>query len=89
MSRTFSHIGEYLRTQRIAIGLTQASLATRVDVHSQFVSNWERGLCAPPMDKKRKLKSTLKINFEDLSVAAFRDLNADFHQTLKQEWGFK
>jgi len=44
----FQNLGKYLKEKRIAAGYTQAELAARLKVHVQFVSNWERGLCAPP-----------------------------------------
>lgn len=63
----FHHLGAYLREKRIDSGLTQAELASSLgDVHSQFVSNWERGLCAPPGHSLHKLIDILKLNREKL-----------------------
>lgn len=44
----FQNLGTYLRERRLTIGLTQAELSAKLKVHVQFVSNWERGACAPP-----------------------------------------
>lgn len=44
----FQNLGTHLKEKRMASGLTQAELAGLLKVHVQFVSNWERGLCAPP-----------------------------------------
>lgn len=63
----FNHLGAYLREKRIDSGYTQAELASSLgDVHSQFVSNWERGLCAPPGHSLQKLIELLKLNREKL-----------------------
>lgn len=47
-SYEFKNLGNYLKKRRIIVGLTQLELAESLKVHSQFVSNWERGQCAPP-----------------------------------------
>lgn len=44
----FQNLGTYLRERRLTVGLTQAELSAKLKVHVQFVSNWERGACAPP-----------------------------------------
>jgi len=47
---TFEHqnLGSYLKAKRIETKLTQAEASEYLKVHPQYVSNWERGLCAPP-----------------------------------------
>jgi transcriptional regulator with XRE-family HTH domain len=63
----FRHLGTYLRQKRLDSGYTQSELAGSLgDVHSQFVSNWERGLCAPPGHSLHKLIDVLKLNREKL-----------------------
>lgn len=44
----FHHLGQYLKELRLKTGLTQTELAIAINLHSQFVSNWERGQSAPP-----------------------------------------
>ena len=44
----FHHLGQYLKELRLKAGLTQTELAIAINLHSQFVSNWERGQSAPP-----------------------------------------
>ena len=48
MKAEFQNLGLYLKNRRLTVGLTQAELAQELKVHTQFVSNWERGTCAPP-----------------------------------------
>lgn len=47
-SLEYQHLGAYLKERRLAAQCTQSVLANQLNVHVQFVSNWERGLCAPP-----------------------------------------
>ncbi len=70
----FNHLGAFLRQKRIDSGFTQAELAEKLgDVHSQFVSNWERGLCAPPGHSLHKLIDLLKLNREKLVEVMLED----------------
>jgi len=63
----FKNLGLYLKEKRIEHGYTQAELAEELgDVHSQFVSNWERGVCAPPGHCFQYLIEVLKLNREKL-----------------------
>jgi transcriptional regulator with XRE-family HTH domain len=63
----FNQLGQYLKEKRVESGYTQAELANKLgDVHSQFVSNWERGLCAPPSHAFQDLIAILKLNREKL-----------------------
>ncbi len=56
-------IGEYLRLRRIAAGLTQKQVSNALNYGSaQFVSNWERGKCVPPIDAVRSLVPLLSLS---------------------------
>lgn len=73
----FHHLGTFLKQKRIDSGLTQAELASKLgDVHSQFVSNWERGLCAPPGHSLHKLIDLLKISRDKLVDVMLADSKA-------------
>lgn len=49
-------LGEYLKELRIQSHLTQRDIANAMGYTSpQFISNWERGLTAPPISTIRKL----------------------------------
>ena len=59
----FSNLGVYLKAKRGEKEMTQAQVAEALgDVHVQFVSNWERGLCAPPGHSFQKLIEILKLD---------------------------
>lgn len=45
------NVSVYLREKRIQKNLTQSEVAEKLGYSSpQFVSNWERGLCNPPLE---------------------------------------
>jgi transcriptional regulator with XRE-family HTH domain len=63
----FVNLGNFLKQKRVEANLTQRELASTLgNMNSQFVSNWERGLCAPPSHCFQKLIDMLKINRENL-----------------------
>lgn len=58
----YQNLGAYLKEKRVAVGLTQLKLANQLKVHVQFVSNWERGLCAPPSHCFQKVLDILRVD---------------------------
>ncbi|MDZ4676586.1 MAG: helix-turn-helix transcriptional regulator [Oligoflexia bacterium] len=45
------NIGNYLKKKRTLKKLTQSEVAHQLGYKSaQFISNWERGLCSPPLE---------------------------------------
>ncbi len=49
MKKQKQKINEFFRQKRIEANLTQKNIADHFELGStQFVSNWERGLCLPP-----------------------------------------
>ncbi|MFN3454388.1 MAG: helix-turn-helix domain-containing protein [Pseudobdellovibrio sp.] len=52
----------YLKKRRIAATCTQAELANQLKVHVQFVSDWERGLYAPPDHCFQQALDILKVD---------------------------
>ena len=54
--------------------MSQAELARSLkNVHVQFVSNWERGLCAPPGHSLEKLINVLNLSREILVEVMLED----------------
>lgn len=84
----FHQLGQYLKEKRVESGYTQAELASRLgDVHSQFVSNWERGLCAPPSHAFQDLISILKLNRERLVEVMLVDSQKVIEQKVYKKKG--
>ena len=48
--------GQYLKVKREAAGLSQSEIARGLGYSSpQFISNFERGLCSPPLPALKKM----------------------------------
>jgi len=70
----FFELGQYLKLKRVSSGFTQAELAGKLgNVHTQFVSNWERGMCAPPNHCFEKLIMILDLNRDKLVKVMLAD----------------
>jgi transcriptional regulator with XRE-family HTH domain len=53
----------YVKGLRIKAGLTQADVANELKyANSQFVSNWERGLCLPAVSTLPQLSKLFNVN---------------------------
>lgn len=58
-------LSDYLLKARESKGFTQKQLAKKLGIVSaQLISNWERGLCTPPIKKLNKLSAILSIEFD-------------------------
>jgi transcriptional regulator with XRE-family HTH domain len=63
----FSQIGNYFRDKRLERGMTQEEISRFLGYNSkQIVSNWERGICNPPMDIIGKLIKVLDLDSEEV-----------------------
>lgn len=72
--REFSNLGLLLKNKRLERKLTQKEVGLSLgSVNTQFVSNWERGLCAPPSHSFEKLIVLLKIERETLVEVMLQD----------------
>lgn len=70
----FCNLGQYLKQKRLSLNLTQAELAGMLgNVHVQFISNWERGLCAPPNHCFEKLIEVLNLSRDKLVKVMVED----------------
>lgn len=59
-------IGKYIADKRKALGMTQVSLADKLDISDKSVSKWERGVCLPDVSKYQELCDTLGISLNEL-----------------------
>jgi transcriptional regulator with XRE-family HTH domain len=69
MNRTkrFLQLAEFFKKKRIDTGLSQLDIAKELGYgSSQIVSNWERGLCSPPMNALPKLAAVLKLKKNEI-----------------------
>ena len=60
-------LGSYLKDKRIEADLTQLEVAKKLGYSSpQFISNFERGLCSPPLKQLKKITKLYDINPTDI-----------------------
>lgn len=60
-------LASFLRTHREQSGISQAEVAKKLGYSTpQFISNWERGLSAPPFNALKKLATLYKVDAEEL-----------------------
>jgi transcriptional regulator with XRE-family HTH domain len=63
----FKKIGTYFRNKRLARGLTQEEVSGFLGYNSkQIVSNWERGLCSPPLDQVSALIVLFNLDAKEI-----------------------
>lgn len=65
---SFENTAKFMKTFRETTNMSQRELCANFapGMNSQFVSNWERGLCAPPAHFVKKLTKQKKINFDKI-----------------------
>jgi transcriptional regulator with XRE-family HTH domain len=56
-------LGQFFKKKRIEYQMSQRELAVMLGYRDpQFISNWERGLAAPPLRQARSICDILKID---------------------------
>jgi transcriptional regulator with XRE-family HTH domain len=79
----FEKLGEYLKSKRLEKGLSQIDLGVILGfVSGQFVSNWERGISAPPGNTLQKMISLLKLDREVLIQAMIEDASVEIRSRI-------
>ncbi|MGZ3713502.1 MAG: helix-turn-helix domain-containing protein [Bdellovibrionota bacterium] len=67
MKELFQVLGEFLQSKRVKAGLSQGDVASKLGYSSpQFISNFERGLCAPPLNKLKMLVQLYDLSGEEV-----------------------
>lgn len=61
-----NNFGVNLKAIRQEVGLSQTQLAQMIGVSFKTISHWEKGYSEPTLDILEKLKSVLKVSYEDL-----------------------
>lgn len=65
-----SKIGQFISRRRMAMGLTQAQLAERLNVTDKAVSKWERGKSLPDSDSIfSRVAAELRVSVWSFSAA--------------------
>lgn len=82
MAEKFMHTSLFLKKARLISGLSRAEVAEKLNIHPQYVSNWENSKCAPPSDKIYELMKVLKIQRSDLVTAMVDDAREVIEQKV-------
>ena len=84
--RDFAIFGKFVKEKRLAAGLSQGQLATRLGYSNpQPLSNCERGLAPFPVSKLRKLTKILGIPPEQLVEVLLDQQRAYYNRHLKMK----
>lgn len=83
-------LGQFLKKKRIEAGLSQKEVADKLKYSSsQFISNFERGLCAPPVKAMRVLILLYKMDSAEFTeyVLSLQEvhLRTVFHSKMKSK----
>ena len=76
------NFGQFLKTKRVEAGLSQEVVAKKLGYTSaQFISNWERGVSAPPIERLKSLAELYKIPHNHL-IDVIVDETRDYLKTV-------
>ena len=76
-------LGNYLKNKRNETGLTQSEVATKLGYSSpQFISNFERGLCSPPLNNLKTLVKLYKIPVEEIMTLILEEQESILRKAL-------
>jgi transcriptional regulator with XRE-family HTH domain len=79
-------VGKYFKLKRIDAGLSQNAVARLLKFKSgQFVSNWEREICLPPIASLKKIAEIYKLERDEV-ISKILDHT---RQTILTEWNKK
>lgn len=79
------NISKFLKEERLKKGLSQGEIAHKLGFTSpQFISNIERGLAFPPVDKLKKIATLLGLDVELLVDLYFEDKKEQILKKLKK-----
>lgn len=87
MKKKFINQGRMFLEARKKAGLTQQELADKLNLHSQFVSNWERGLCGVPKGQIKKTVRILKLTRADFEYTYAQDAMNEVMDFAREVFG--
>ena len=83
MKELFKVLGDFLQSKRVKAGLSQGDVATKLGYSSpQFISNFERGLCAPPLNKLKLLVQLYDLNGEEVLKLMLKEQEKHLRKAL-------
>jgi len=83
MKTKFVTFSEYLKKARKSKGLTQAQLAKKLGYTAQFVTNWERGVSMPPIEKLGKVAKICSVSGREIADILIQQYEQKLKKALK------
>lgn len=85
-SKQKNKLSSFLRDARLKAGLSQGDISNALGYTSaQFISNWERGLSSPPLDRLYEIVQLLKIDSEELIELLLEEQENLIRQQFKKK----
>jgi transcriptional regulator with XRE-family HTH domain len=83
MKELFKVLGDFLQSKRVKAGLSQGDVATKLGYSSpQFISNFERGLCAPPLNKLKLLVQLYDLSGDEVLKLMLKEQEKHLRKAL-------
>jgi transcriptional regulator with XRE-family HTH domain len=77
-------IATFFKDSRVKVRLSQSEVATFMGYScAQFVSNWERGISTPPLEKLPKLLDLYRLDRNDLIELVLQETRSFLEGALK------
>ena len=81
--KRFQELGKYLKKQRVLAGYSQGDIGKKLGYSSpQFISNFERGNCAPPLVALKTLVNLYKMNVEEVIDLILKEQESYLRQKI-------
>jgi transcriptional regulator with XRE-family HTH domain len=88
--KKFGSFGSFLKNAREKRNVTQSELAKKLGyTTSQFISNWERGLCDPPMDAIPEISQFLGLSKRDVVTAILEQTKLNIESQFSRTKSFR
>ena len=79
------NLGIYLKNKRQSAGYTQQEVADKLGyTTAQFISNFERGLCSPPLNNLKAIIQLYDISAEEIMTLILKEQEYILRRALKQ-----
>lgn len=84
MDQYYRELASYFKKRREASGHSQRTVAKELGYSSpQFISNWERGLCGPPLKKLPRIIDLYGLNRVEVVTVMMKAYKKELERSLK------
>lgn len=84
MDQYYQELAVYFKKRREQSGHSQRTVAKELGYSSpQFISNWERGLCGPPLKKLPRIIDLYKLNKGDVVTVMMKAYKKEIERSIK------